>query len=112
MKKLSVVLLFALVCVGTSLNAQEPQVNQKPNLNINVTGKLSAKADVAIVALSVRSTAPLAVDALDQNNKKIEDIKARLTALGYKDEQVKFSDSRFGPSRGGQYTAGQRNRSV
>jgi uncharacterized protein YggE len=107
MKRKCVLLLFVIVCIGTlSLSAQQPQTNPKPTISVNATGKANAKADIAIVFLTVRSTSPLAADALDQNNKKLQDVKARLTALGYKDEQVKFTGNRFAPSGGGIYYAG------
>jgi uncharacterized protein YggE len=107
MKKTCFLLLIALICMGTlSLSAQE---NQKPTISVNADGKASAKADIAIVLMSVRSTSPLAADALEQNNKKVEDVKGRLTALGYKDAQVKFTGNRFAPSGAGIfYPGGQR----
>ena len=95
-------LVLIIAGLGTrTLCAQQTPVNPKPTIGVNATGKASAKPDVAIVFLSVRSTSPLAADALDQNNKKVQDVKARLTALGYKDEQVKFTGNRFAPSGGG-----------
>jgi len=107
MKKTFFLLLIALICMGTlSLSAQE---NQKPMISVSADGKASAKADIAIVLMSVRSTSPLAADALEQNNKKVEDVKGRLTALGYKDAQVKFTGNRFAPSGAGIfYPGGQR----
>ena len=103
MKRMCFLLLIALTCMGTlSLCAQEP----KPSISVNASGKASAKADIAIVFMTARSTSPLAADALDQNNKKVEDVKGRLTALGYKDEQVQFSGNRFAPSGGGMYYSG------
>jgi len=92
-----------------TLCAQQTPANPKPTIGVNAAGKVSAKPDVAIVFLSVRSTSPLAADALDQNNKKVQDVKARLTSLGYKDEQVKFTGNRFAPSGSGiLYPGGQR----
>ena len=110
MKRKCTLLFFIVICIGTlSLSAQQPQTNTKPTISVSATGKASAKADIAIVFLSVRSTSPLAADALDQNNKKIQDVKARLTALGYKDEQVEFTGNRFAPSGAGiYYPGGQR----
>ncbi len=99
--------LFVLACAGTlSLRAQESGVNPTPNINASATGKVSAKPDVAIVFMTVRSTSSLAANALEQNNKKVADIRAELTELGYKDTDVKFSGNRFGPSGGGNYYAG------
>jgi hypothetical protein len=110
MTKKRIWLVLIIVGMGTrSLSAQQAPANPKPTIGVNATGKASAKPDVAIVFLSVRSTSPLAADALDQNNKKVQDVKARLTALGYKDEQVKFTGNRFAPSGGGIfYPGGQR----
>jgi uncharacterized protein YggE len=103
-------LLFVLVCIGPlSLSAQQTPTTSRPTISVNADGKASAKADIAIVFMSVRSTSPLAADALDQNNKKVQDVKARLTALGYKDDQVKFSGNRFAPTGSGiYYPGGQR----
>ena len=107
MKRLCVLLLFVLICAGTlSFSAPQAQTNPKPTINVAADGKATAKADVAIVFMTVRSTSPLAADALEQNNKKVQDVKARLTALGYKDEQVKFSGNRFAPAGGGMYIMG------
>jgi uncharacterized protein YggE len=102
-----VLLLFILVCVGTlSFSAPQAQMTPKPTISVNAEGKASAKADIAIVFMTVRSTSPLAADALEQNNKKLQEVKARLTALGYKDEQVKFSGNRFAPAGGRMYIVG------
>jgi len=104
MKRTVVLLLFVVTCVGTlSSSAQE---NRKPSIDVSVSGKASAKPDIAIVYMTLRSTSPLAANALDENNKKAEDVKAHLTAQGYKNEQVKFTGNRFAPSGGGSYYAG------
>jgi uncharacterized protein YggE len=110
MKRSGVWLLIVLICMGTlSFSAPQAPTNPKPTISVNAEGKASAKADIAIVFMTVRSTSPLAADALDQNNKKVQDVKARLTALGYKDEQVKFSGNRFAPTGAGiYYPGGQR----
>jgi len=76
------------------------------HLSVSVQGKVNAKADLAIVFMTVRSTAPLAADALEENDKKLDGIKTRLKALGYKDEQVKLGGARFGPAGGGAYYGG------
>jgi uncharacterized protein YggE len=94
---------LAGLLVGGALYAQELAL---PTIHISSTGKTAAKADMAIVFLSTRSSAPLAADALEQNKKKVADVKARLTALGYKDSQVKFSGNRFAPAGGGMYYPG------
>ena len=89
----------------TQLRAQE---NQKPAISVSSTGKVSAKPDLAVVFLNIKSTAPLAADALSQNSKKVEEAKSRLATIGYKDNQVKFSGNRFAPAGGGMFYGGQR----
>jgi uncharacterized protein YggE len=99
MKRMCVLLLFVPVAIGTlGFGAPQAQTNPKPSISVNAEGKAIAKADVAIVFMTVRSTSPLAADALEENNKKVQEVKARLTSLGYKDEQIKFSGNRFAPT--------------
>ena len=57
-------------------------------INVTSVRKVTAKVDLAIVFMTVRSTSPLAANALEQNNKKVQAVKDRLTALGYKEDRV------------------------
>lgn len=98
------VILYALSGAAL-LKAQE---NQMPAISVSASGKASAKPDLAVVFLNIKSTAPLAADALSQNSKKVEEVKSRLATLGYKDDQVKFSGNRFAPAGGGMFYGGQR----
>ena len=98
------VALYALAGAAL-LKAQE---NQMPAISVSASGKVSAKPDLAVVFLNIKSTAPLAADALSQNSKKVEEAKSRLATLGYKDDQVKFSGNRFAPAGGGMFYGGQR----
>lgn len=88
---------FAFAVINAAAAGQEPT---KPAISVSSSAKVTAKADVAIVFMSIRSSSPLAADALEQNTKKIQTIKDRLAALGYKPEQVKFSGNRFAPAGG------------
>jgi uncharacterized protein YggE len=92
---------FVVILLAAWGNRLAAQVAEKPVISVNSVGKVTAKADLAIVFLNVRSTAPLAADALTQNDKKLEEVKARLAALGFKDDKVKFSGNRFAPAGGG-----------
>jgi uncharacterized protein YggE len=98
------VVLYALAGAAL-LKAQE---NQMPAISVSASGKVSAKPDLAVVFLNIKSTAPLAADALSQNSKKVEEAKSRLATLGYKDDQVKFAGNRFAPAGGGMFYGGQR----
>lgn len=102
--------LLALVFIGLMampLGAEEPT---KPAIGVSSTGKVTAKADLAIVFMTIRSSSPLAADALEQNNKKVQAVKDRLTAIGYKQDKLKFSGNRFAPAGGPgfYYGGGQR----
>lgn len=89
------------------LRAQEAE---KPLISVNSAGKVIAKPDLAVVFLNIKSTSPLAADALSQNSKKVDEVKGRLMALGYKDDKVRFSGNRFAPAGSGSgiYYGGQR----
>jgi uncharacterized protein YggE len=92
-----VLALVFVVLFSVSAGAQEPT---KPTLSVTAFAKVSAKPDIAIVSLTIRSSAPLAADALEQNTKKVQTVKERLTALGYKDDQVSFTGNQFAPAGG------------
>jgi uncharacterized protein YggE len=76
------------------------QVTEKPSISVNSTAKVKARADLAIVFMTIHTTAPLAADALEQNNKRVQAVRDRLAALGYKEDQVKFSGNSFAPAGG------------
>lgn len=101
--------LLCMVLVVLEVGAVKAQESAKPVISVTSAGKVTAKADLAIVFMTVRSTSPLAADALEQNNKKVQAVKDRVTALGYKEDKVKFSGNRFAPAGGmGVYYGGQR----
>ncbi len=104
MKRMWILVLFVLTCAGTlSASARERGVTPTPSINASATGKVSAKPDVAIVFMTIRSTSSLTADAVEQNNRKIEAVKAKLTELGYNDDMVKFSGNRFSLAGGRAY---------
>lgn len=81
----------------------------KPVITVVSSGRANAKPDLAIVFVSIRSSAPLAADALEQNKKKTQEVKAKLGSMGYSDGQVRFSGNRFSPTgQGVYYPGGQR----
>ncbi len=72
-------------------------------ISVASQGVVHAKPDTAVVFLEVRSTSPLAVDALEENNAKVQKIKTKLTDLGVPQKQVEFSANQFAPAGGGRY---------
>jgi uncharacterized protein YggE len=103
MRRTLFLLCITLAALGTgALRAQE----RKPTLSVSSSAKVTAKADIAILFMTIRTTSPLAADALEQNDKKVEAVKNRLTALGYKEAQIKFSGNHFAPAGGRVVTYG------
>jgi len=99
-------ILIAFAAGGVLGTATPAESELKPVISVASTGRATAKPDLAIVFVSVRSSAPLAADALDQNKKKTQEVKTKLGSLGYKETQVKFSGNRFAPTGQGMYFAG------
>jgi uncharacterized protein YggE len=89
-----------MVLIVAGVGTLKAQQTRNPLISVTSSGKVTAKADVAIVFMSVHTTSPLAADALEENNKKVQAVKDRLTALGYKEDKVKFSGNRFAPAGG------------
>jgi uncharacterized protein YggE len=97
--------LATLFALGKCIAATE-LTPPRPTISVTSAGKVTAKPDLAIVFLTVRTSAPLATDALEQNKKKVQEVQGRLTALGYKDQQIKFSGNRFAPTGQGVFFGG------
>lgn len=95
----------AVLALAAAAVAQTPE--PQPSISANVSGRVTARADLAIVFLTTHTSASLAVDALEQNNKKVHEIQARLTALGYTEKQFHFSGNRFSPAGQGVYYPGR-----
>ncbi len=96
----SILMLFPL-CMSLAA-----QTDSRQMIQVNAAGRAVVKPDLAIVFLQVRSSSPLANDALEQNRKKIAEVTAKLKSMGYKDEQIRFSGNRFSPVGGGVYYGG------
>ena len=84
-----------------------PAAAQPPSISVNSTGKVSARADLAIVFLSTRASSPLAADALEQNNRKVSEVRAKLASMGYRPDQIRFTGNRFSPPGQGVYYPGR-----
>jgi uncharacterized protein YggE len=70
-----VVVFAALLAIAPALPAWQADAQARPLISVASTGKVTAKADLAVVFLSTRSSAPLAADALEQNRKKTQDVQ-------------------------------------
>jgi uncharacterized protein YggE len=101
MNKRAILVVGLVLCFGVILAAAQGQ-SERPNLiSVSSSGKVKAKPDVCLTVLEVRSSAPLASDALQQNEKRVVEIMARLKELGIKDPEIHWAGHQFAPSGGG-----------
>ncbi len=70
-------------------------------ITVNSSGKVKATPDVCVTVLEVRSSAPLAADALQQNEKRVSEVTAKLKELGINESDVHWAGNQFAPSGGG-----------
>jgi len=98
-----VVLLFMMV---VSLAHGQDQAQKV--ISVSSVGTVKAKPDTAILLMEVRSTSPLASNALETNANKITAIKAKLNELQLEENRIEFSGDQFTPAGGGRYFGGQR----
>lgn len=89
------VIASALAPILSSAAQDKPE--SFPTINVSAAGKISVKADLAILFMVIRSSAGLASDALAQNVKKEQEVLGRLTALGLQ-HKAKLSGNRFAPA--------------
>ncbi|HYK89613.1 MAG TPA: SIMPL domain-containing protein, partial [Acidobacteriota bacterium] len=95
-------LLFGMV------SAQAQTASERPSLiTVNSSGKVKAKPDICVTVLEVRSSAPLAADALQQNEKRVSEVTAKLKEMGIGESDIHWAGNQFAPSGGGRmYMAG------
>ncbi len=97
--------VVAVIALGGIVVAQTPVPSA--GISVSASGKVDARADLAIVFLTTRSSAALAADALEQNAKKVREVRAKLVSMGYREDQVHFSGNRFSPAGQGVYYPGR-----
>ncbi len=97
MKRRAWVALPLSLLLSLAALAQTQQEPCPSLLSVSGNARVAARPDLAIVFMVVRSSAGIAADALLANQKKEQEIEARLAALGLKGK-FQFSGNRFGPS--------------
>jgi uncharacterized protein YggE len=107
MNKFMISIIILLLCLGIAPLAGQSQTVQPNLISISSSGKVMVKSDVCLTVLEMRSSAPLAADALQQNDKRVSEIAAKLKELGLKTSEIHWSGNQFSPSGGGRiYMAG------
>ena len=76
--------------------AQQEQATK--TISVSSIGAAKAKPDITVVIMEVKATAPLAKDALQECTQRVNDIKAKLKAMGILDENVRFSGMQYAPA--------------
>lgn len=101
MKKSVTLFIAALVWFGVVPLAGQGPGERSNVISVSMSGKVRAKPDLCLALLEMRSSAPLAADALQQNEKKVADITTKLKELGIKDSEIHWAGNQFSPSGGG-----------
>ena len=104
------VLVYAIAPARAAAPKTDTETESAKYISVSTLGKVKAKPDACVLLLEVRSTSPLASDALQQNAKKVTEVSAKMKELGFKEEDTKWSGNQFTPAGGGRYymPAGQR----
>jgi uncharacterized protein YggE len=90
-------LLIAIVATGCSVGASTPMVvSAAPNqpasgITVIGEGKVSAAPDVARITLGVETTGATAKAAMDDNNAKMNQVVAKIKALGVAEKDIQTS---------------------
>lgn len=107
-------ILATLLCCGPAAAQVQPQARKETQsqnsqnrvITVSRGGEAYAKPDLGILMMSVRSTSPIADEAVAENGRKAKDVEAGLAGLGFSPDGYKISSVTFG--RGGpQFPANQ-----
>ena len=82
-------LVCSLVPARAAVPKTEAETESAKYISVSSLGKVKAKPDACVLLLEVRSTSPLASDALQQNAKKVAEVTAKMKELGFKEEDRK-----------------------
>lgn len=79
----------------------QSQDMQNHTIRVSRGGEAYAKPDLGILLMSVRSTSPIAEEAVAENGRKTKDVESGLAGLGFSPDQFKISSVTFGRGGGG-----------
>jgi uncharacterized protein YggE len=105
------ILVFSLVLLPTNLAQSQtengPQAVHKHVISVSGSGEAFAKPDLGIMVMTIRSTAPIAEEAVAENGRKAKAVQSALAALGYPPQGYKVSSVTFGQAGGAYYGPNQ-----
>jgi uncharacterized protein YggE len=109
MKKLMVATTFAFFLFALpAILAQSPTENESQNVQNHVItvsrgGEAYTKPDLGIMVMTIRSSSPLAEEAVAENGRKAKAVESAFATLGYAPESYKISSVTFGHGGGAQF---------
>ena len=93
--------LFALPTIlAQSRTENESQTVQNHVISVSRGGEAYGKPDLGIMVMTIRSTAPIAEEAVAENGRKAKAVESALAALGYDPQGYKISSVTFGHAGG------------
>jgi uncharacterized protein YggE len=69
-------------------------------ISVGRSGSVFVKADVGILAMAIRSTSPIAEEAVAENERKSKDVESALAAIGFSPTGYKITSVIFGQAGG------------
>jgi len=100
-------------------NETQSQNFQDHTITVSRGGETYAKPDLGILLMSIRSTSPIADEAVAENGRKAKDVEAGLAGLGFSSDGYKITSVTFGrgggppfPPNQSQITAYEANQTV
>lgn len=80
---------------GNAANAQSQSV-QNHTITVSRSGEAHVKPDLGILIMSIRSTSPIADEALAENGRKAKNVESALAAAGVAPASYQISSATFG----------------
>lgn len=90
--------LLSLLCPLRAF-AVSPDI-QNHIITVNGEGDAAANPDLGIMVMTIRSTAPIAEEAVTENGRKAKAVESGLAALGYSSKAYKITSVTFGDAGG------------
>lgn len=104
-------LAFSLLSVpkilAQNLMQGDSQTVQNHVITVSRGGDAYAKPDLGIMVMTIRSSAPIAEEAVAENGRKAKIAETDLAALGFTPQGYKISSVAFGQAGGPRYGLGQ-----
>ncbi len=96
-------LIFAVH--GSAVEQRQRQNGDSQNveghiITVSRSGEAYAKPDLGILIMSIRSTSPIADEAVEDNAQKAKDVETALAGLGFSPSQYQISSVTFGDQGG------------